>query len=383
MSYGSGTLFQRGQRGIWYYQAYVDGQQVGPFSSGSTNREDAQSELDRLLGQRARGELAPTPKGLSIAKLIDDYLLHAEEELSVGTRRMYKAALQLHVKPFFGKFAPQKLTTELLRRYRNKCSRETVQKYAKTGLFDTGKPVTQASINRELVGLRAALRYALKVDHRLHFHVPHFPLSKEKNVRTGFLREDKSKELYNALPYPGVRALAASSFYTGVRRGELTKVNWDQVDFPVGVIALYDTKNGETRAVPIVPGLMEEALREARTERDQFYPDCDAVFAFEGRRITSSRRSWETACEKVKVDGLLFHDMRRSANRNMRDAGLPQSLRMRIMGHKTASMDRRYGIVDLTDIQIAREMMSKRQAQKPEPARKRQNHAKSSRRSTS
>ena len=71
----------------------------------------------------------------------------------------------------------------------------------------------------------------------------------------------------------------------------MTKVNWDQVDFQVGVIALYDTKNGETRAVPIVPGLMEDALRAARAERDQFYPECDAVFAFEGRRITNSRRS--------------------------------------------------------------------------------------------
>jgi integrase len=58
----------------------------------------------------------------------------------------------------------------------------------------------------------------------------------------------------------------------------------------------------------------------------------------------------------MSVNGLLFHDLRRSANRNMRDAGLPLRMRMKIMGHKTASMDRRYGIVDLTDIQIAREL---------------------------
>ena len=62
----------------------------------------------------------------------------------------------------------------------------------------------------------------------------------------------------------------------------------------------------------------------------------------------------------AKVDGLLFHDMRRSANHNMRDAGLPQSMRMNIMGHKTAAMDRRYGIVDLTDIQLARELLAKK-----------------------
>jgi hypothetical protein len=57
---------------------------------------------------------------------------------------------------------------------------------------------------------------------------------------------------------------------------------------------------------------------------------------------------------------LLFHDLRRSANRNMRDAGLPQPVRMNIMGHKTASMDRRYGIVDLTGIQIARELLARK-----------------------
>jgi hypothetical protein len=43
--------------------------------------------------------------------------------------------------------------------------------------------------------------------------------------------------------------------------------------------------------------------------------------------------------KRSRVDGLLFHDMRRSANRNMRNAGLPQSLLMRIMGSETASMD--------------------------------------------
>jgi integrase len=105
-------------------------------------------------------------------------------------------------------------------------------------------------------------------------------MHKEKNVRTGFLRAEKFKELYKALPYAGAKALAAASFYTGVRKGELTKVNWDQVDFEVGVIALYETKNHETRAVPIVPGRMEDAVRAAREERDQFYPECQAVFVY-------------------------------------------------------------------------------------------------------
>ena len=73
--------------------------------------------------------------------------------------------------------------------------------------------------------------------------------------------------------------------------------------------------------------------------------------------MTDLKRAWKTACEKAKV-GLLFHDLRRSANRSMRDAALLQPMRTKITGHKTASMDRRYGIVDLTDIQIARELVA-------------------------
>jgi integrase len=332
MAYRSGTLFQRGKKGIWYYQAYVDGRQVGPVSSGSTRREDAQRELDRFLGQRARVELAPSPKGLTVGRLIDDFLAHVDADLEVGTVRMYHAALDLHIKPFFGHLPPQKLSTDMLREYREKRSRERARKYSKTGSFSLARRVSQTTINRELAGLRGALHYALKTNSKLHFSVPYFPMHREKNVRTGFLREEKFMELYDALPYAGAKALAAAAFYTGVRKGELTKVNWDQMDFEVGVIALYETKNDDTRAVPIVLGPMEDSLRAAREEREQFYPECEAVFAYEGKRLMDLKRAWKTACEKANVDGLLFHDMRRSANRNMRDAGLPQPMRMKIMG---------------------------------------------------
>ena len=57
-------------------------------------------------------------------------------------------------------------------------------------------------------------------------------------------------------------------------------------------------------------------------------------------------------------------DLRRTAVRNMRRAGVPQVVRTKITVHRPDSMERRYNIVDIDDIKSAREMVQKRQKDK-------------------
>ena len=58
------------------------------------------------------------------------------------------------------------------------------------------------------------------------------------------------------------------------------------------------------------------------------------------------RRAWLTACRRAGLPGRIPHDFRRTAVRNLERAGVPRSTAMKMVGHKTESIYRRYAIVD-------------------------------------
>lgn len=58
------------------------------------------------------------------------------------------------------------------------------------------------------------------------------------------------------------------------------------------------------------------------------------------------RKAWSKACAEAGVPALLFHDLRRSAARNLVRAGVDSEVARKITGHKTESMFRRYNVID-------------------------------------
>jgi hypothetical protein len=77
-------------------------------------------------------------------------------------------------------------------------------------------------------------------------------------------------------------------------------------------------------------------------------------------------QQWKTAVATAGVHDLRFHDLWRTAVRNMRRVGVPQVVRMKITGHKTDSMERRYNIVDAEDLTIAKNLIEERMSKKSE-----------------
>lgn len=82
-------------------------------------------------------------------------------------------------------------------------------------------------------------------------------------------------------------------------------------------------------------------------------PD-DHVFTWDnGKPVKDLRETWRNACVAAGVPKLLFHDLRRTAARNLRRAGVAEGVIMKIGGWKTRSVFERYAIVSQTDISEA------------------------------
>jgi integrase len=134
----------------------------------------------------------------------------------------------------------------------------------------------------------------------------------------------------------------------GWRISELLNMQAGQIDLAQKVIRLEPgtTKNREGREVVMTDAifkLLSACVHEKSAD--------DYVFTRgNGKRVRDFRRKWESACEAAGVPALLFHDLRRTAARNLRRAGVPETVIMKIGGWRTRSVFERYAIVSRNDI---------------------------------
>ena len=121
-----------------------------------------------------------------------------------------------------------------------------------------------------------------------------------------------------------------------------------QVSLPDRTVELYagKTKSGEGRRVKLTQNVfvLLQALIVGKGGDDYVFTRRD------GREVRDFREAWGTLCIKAELPELLFHDLRRSAVRNMVRRGIPERVAMQISGHKTRAVFERYNIVSETDI---------------------------------
>jgi integrase len=163
--------------------------------------------------------------------------------------------------------------------------------------------------------------------------------------------------------------VARFAYLTGWRKSEVLDLEWRDVTLERtrgGAIAggtvrlrAARSKNKRPRVVAIRGELLE--LLQRRVAARQL--DSLRVFHRHGARVPV-RKAWTAACAATGFTELLFHDLRRSAVRNMVRAGVPERIAMRISGHRTRSVFDRYDITSEADLEAAAEQTSRYVAEK-------------------
>jgi integrase len=132
-------------------------------------------------------------------------------------------------------------------------------------------------------------------------------------------------------------------------------LEWRDVDLSGQELCLRPevSKNKDGRPLPLRAELLEIILRAHEKRR----LDCPYVFHDNSEPIGDFRKAWKTACKKAGLTGIIVHDLRRTAVRNMVRAGIPERVAMELSGHKTRRVFDRYNIVNDADRARASELL--------------------------
>ena len=210
-------------------------------------------------------------------------------------------------------------------------------------------------MKRETLLLGRALRPFLS-KHGLP--VPQIRRLSENNVREGFFSRAEVEALVAALP-EDVRDFTRWGYLTGWRKGEVASLRWADVGREGRTIRLSwrKSENRQARTMALV-GELAEIIDRPWPARLVKRPDgaslvSEYVFHRQGRPGADFDRAWGTTWKAVGCTGKLFHDLRRTGARNLRRAGVPETVAMQVTRHRTRSIFDRYSIVDDEDIREA------------------------------
>jgi integrase len=328
---GLGCVYQRNGKKTWWIKYSCNGKTYYE-SSNSRKEADAKRLLAKRMGEIAEDRfMGPGADKILLADLCEDFL---NDYLVNKKRSLVKAKRSVkHLLEYFGSIRARDVTTDKIRKFVG---------------FRQAAGISNAEINRELAALKRLFNlglYAEKIVKK-----PHIPMLQENNVRKGFFEADEYNALLECLP-DYLQPVIIFAYITGWRKEEILGLSWNQVDFRAGVIRIDPgvTKGGEGRTI-----FMEGQLLEAMTQQQalrRIY--CPFVFHRDGHQIRDFRHAWENAIQKSHNEGKIFHDLRRTAVRNMVRAGVPERIAMSISGHKTRSVFDRYNIVSETDLREA------------------------------
>ena len=158
-------------------------------------------------------------------------------------------------------------------------------------------------------------------------------------VNNGRLRYLSLEEMQRLLAVADgvLHPILIAALYTGLRRSELFRLTWQDVDFKRGLMRVLHTKNGEGREIPMTD-ILRDTLQQLprRLNSDYVFPGKT------GHGLVDIRKRFNRALREAGIEAFVFHDLRHTFASHLVMAGVDLMTVKEFLGHKDIKMTLRY-----------------------------------------
>ena len=306
-------LYKRGEN--WHIDFYANGRRVRQKIGRS--RKLAEKILHKVKTEVVENRYLDIRKKAKVKfeTLVEQYLQYAKVNKRSWDRD--QRSLKCLSRDFGGKYLYE-ITTYDIENYK----------------MIRSKTLFPASVNRELACLKHMLNKAVEWEMLEVNPAKKVRLLRENNQRIRYLTQEEIERLYSSSAIH-LKPIIFTALFTGMRKSEILKLKWEDVNFTQGIIFVRDSKNGETREIPMSDQLMQ-TLRSL-----QF--NAPYVFAREsGKPHICIKTAFQNAVKRAKLTDFRFHDLRHTFASHLAMSGIDLIAIKELLGHKTISMTLRY-----------------------------------------
>jgi len=302
---------------------------------GSLNKTMAKQQESLIKTDLMKGAIKSEQAKAVLFKEWALRYLDLEEVRRLRSFRDRDRIVRQHLIPFFGPSSLCEIRPEDVEHYRSERRK------------DNGSLPSLQTINNDHIILKHCLNVAIRRGLLVSNPASKVPLPDPHNERDRVLTEGEWERLHGAAA-PHLKPMLLVAYHLGQRFGEIANLTWDRVDLQRGFITLrsIDTKTKQARQVPLTPAVRLVLTELAKVRR----LNTNHVFLYEGHPIQSIKTAFKRAKRLSSVEGFRFHDLRHCAATNLRRAGVDTATAMRIVGHKSEKMWKRYNAIDEKDL---------------------------------
>lgn len=291
----------------------------------STSKKEAQLALGKVKAQIAENKFRLKKKSSPLlSSFAADYLEYCKSHHSLKT---YRDVDKIAIKNFIDAIGDVEIGS--IQPYQ-------IEKYKTERLQAIGK----SSVNRRLNVIRAMFNRAKEWGLIEKNPLDHIKKYTEDKKPPRFLAKDEVRELLR-LAQGKLREILVVLLNTGLRKGELENLRWDDVDLENGFILIRESKTNDYRRVPINSSVHQ--LLASKKNKTGY------VFGKQNNLL----RNLKNLYKKAGIEDAHIHTLRHTCASFMAQSGVPLFTIAKILGHKSLKTTEIYSHLTTDDLKKA------------------------------